>query len=285
MNELKLYHTYTDKFDQTKRIWGYQIRDLNEKYGHGNWRNLRVPNSRYGGQIGYSYQIINETLPVNAEKPFVRFIRPTSVGLNSLGQTFLIQSIEAFCYSILGAQADPRFSIVNQGAKSMQTQAVSRQLVNSSIVQNNNTIMLNNFRTSVKDTNVVLNQNVSPGLLIIQSSLIILEHPIPGYNDYLTTSSVDMRFGTNTGLNKFEKIKGADNSPRQQNGGSRNTTPKNYSHYSGQLLGATAYDDKSRKEDNSIFWTVLTLLTGLVVFEVVISNDGFHFKAQSKSKK
>ena len=36
MNELKLYHIYTDKFDHTKRIWGYQIRDLDEKYGHGN---------------------------------------------------------------------------------------------------------------------------------------------------------------------------------------------------------------------------------------------------------
>ena len=68
MNKLKLYHTYTDKMDYTRQIWGYQIRDLNEKYGHGNWRNLQVHNSHHGGQIGYSYQIINETLPVNPEK-------------------------------------------------------------------------------------------------------------------------------------------------------------------------------------------------------------------------
>ena len=212
---------------------GYQIRDLNEKYGKGNWRNLRVHNSRYGGQIGYSYQIINETLPVNPEKQFIRFIRPTSVGLNSLGQTFLIQSIEAFCYSILGAQSDTRFPVVNQGAKSMQTQAVFRQLVNSSVVQNDNTIMLNNFRTAVKDTNVILNQNVSPGLLIIPSSLIILEHPIPGYNNYLTTSSADMRFGTNTGLNKIEeKSKGEPSPHPSKNEGLKKTPPKTY-HYSG----------------------------------------------------
>ena len=112
MNEMKLYHTYLDKFDHTRRIWGYQIRDLNEKYGHGNWRNLRVHNSRYGGQIGYSYQVINETLPVNPEKQCVRFMQENSNGLNSLGQTFLVQSIEAYVYSILGAQADSRFSIV-----------------------------------------------------------------------------------------------------------------------------------------------------------------------------
>ena len=79
--------------------------------------------------------------------------------------------------------------------------------------------MLNNFRTAVKDTNVILNQNVSPGLLIIPSSLIILEHPIPGYNNYLTTSSADMRFGTNTGLNRVEKKEGAtDDTPLKNEG-------------------------------------------------------------------
>ena len=30
------------------------------------------------GQIGYSYQVINETLPLNPEKQFIRFIRPKS---------------------------------------------------------------------------------------------------------------------------------------------------------------------------------------------------------------
>ena len=66
--------------------------------------------------------MIDETLPVNPEKQFVRFMRENSNGLNSLGQTFFVQSIEAFVYSILGAQADSRFAIVNQGGKSLQTQ-------------------------------------------------------------------------------------------------------------------------------------------------------------------
>ena len=180
MKELKLCHTYKDKMDYTKQIWGYQIRDLNNKYGHGNWKNLRVHNSRYGGQIGYSYEVINKTLPVNPEKQFVRFMRENSNGLNSLGQTFFVQSIEAFVYNILGAQADTRFSIVNQGGKSLQTQQIFHQLVKSCIAQNANTIMINNFRKSIKDTNQILNQNISPGLLIIPSELTILKNPIPG---------------------------------------------------------------------------------------------------------
>ena len=32
MNNLKLYHTYLDKMDYTKRIWDYEIRDLNKNY-------------------------------------------------------------------------------------------------------------------------------------------------------------------------------------------------------------------------------------------------------------
>ena len=262
MNELKLYHTYTDKFDHTKRIWGYQIKDLNEKYEHGNWRNLEVHNSWYGGQIGHSNQIINETLPVNSDKQFIRFICPTSVGLNSLGQTFLIQSIEAFCYSIPGAQADSRFLIVNQGAKSMQTQAIFHQLVNSSIVQNDNTIMLNNFRTSVKDTNVLLNQNVSPGLLIIPS---------------LNKVSEKKKSGT------------IGSPPNKQNyfvpqaNGSKN-------HYSNQgpPLGATGKKgdkDKEKNNENTLIYTILTFIAGIVVFEIAISNKGFSFHAKSKSKK
>ena len=55
--------------------------------------------------------------------------------------------------------------------------------------------------------------------------------------------------------------------------------------YKGPPLGATGNNDKDKKDDNSVFWTVLTFIAGFVVFEIVISHDGFHFKAQSKSKK
>ena len=144
MNQLKLYHAYTNKMDYTKQIWGYQIRDLNEIRTR-KLENLRVHNSKHGGQIGYSYQVINETLPVIPEKQFVRFIRPKSDGINSLGQTFFVQSIEAFIYSVLGTQANSRFSIVNQGGQSLQTQEIFHKLVGSTIVQNNNTIMIINF--------------------------------------------------------------------------------------------------------------------------------------------
>ena len=53
--------------------------------------------------------------------------------------------------------------------------------------------MINNFRTRIKDTNQILNQNISPGLLIIPSELTILKNPIPGYNNAITTSTQNMK--------------------------------------------------------------------------------------------
>ena len=41
MDELKLYHSWDNKYEQTGRIWSSQVKKLNEQYGHGNWSNLR----------------------------------------------------------------------------------------------------------------------------------------------------------------------------------------------------------------------------------------------------
>ena len=216
MSKLRLYHTWDEKYEQTHRIWGLQVQKLNERYGRGNWDNLRST-GRY--HSGYSFRVINQTLPSAPEKQFIRFIRPTSEGLNSLGQTLLMQSIEAFIYACLGSQADSRFSIVNQGGKSLQTQKIFHKLVGSSIVQNDDTILLNNFRTAVKDTNQVLRLNISPGLLIIPDELTILKDPIKGYNNTITTSTLKMRFGVNHNLNKVQK-----KSPLRLKGGTSNGT-------------------------------------------------------------
>ena len=163
-------------------------------------------------------------------------MRENSNGLNSLGQTFLVQSIEAFVDSILGAQANSRFSIVNQGGKSLQMQQIFHQLVKSSIVQNDNTIMMNNFRTSIKDTNQILNQNISPGLLIIPCKLTILKNPIVGYNNAITTSTQNMRFGVNQNLNKTQPVKSTGSNNNSGNYEKR-WTDKGFTHNRNPLGG------------------------------------------------
>ena len=70
--------------------------------------------------------------------------------------------------------------------------------------------------------------------------------------------------------------------PPPKNSGLKRVSPKMYSYHGG--LGSTGNDDKSEKSDNSIFWGIVASISGLIVFEIVIPNDGLSFKAQSKNK-
>ena len=317
MDKLKLYHTYTHKYEQTGRIWGLQIQKLNARYGRGNWRNLRSTGKYHSG---YTFEVIDKTLPVNAEKQYIRFIRPKSNGLNSLGQTFLMQSIEAFIYSILGSQANSHFSIVNQGGRSYQTQTIFRQLVNSSIVQNDQTIMLNNYRTAIRDTYAILNQNISPGLLIIPSSLIILDKPIPGYKNTVRISDLSMKFGTEKDLNKVPlrltggpvsptpgKNKGATEQPTFKSGlmepekhgyarSKRGTSSdafddlKKAKDGQNKLVGASGDGgEKSTQtvssEGQSLIFALITGLIGLITFEIVFTNKGVKGRVSGEVRK
>ena len=127
--------------------------------------------------------------------------------------------------------------------------------IKSSIVQTDNTILLNNFRTAVKDTNQILNLNLSPGLLIMPSNLTILKDPIKGYNNTITTSTQKMQFGFSKNLNKVEEKK----SPLRLRGGTNGSggslgTRHEYSSragYKGPLLGSTGGENgnKNKNED------------------------------------
>ena len=58
---------------------------------------------------------------------------------------------------------------------------------------------------AVTTTNVVLNVAISPSVWLIPLSLIILKHPIEGYNNKLKTSNENMKFGINENLNYYLK--------------------------------------------------------------------------------
>lgn len=66
------------------------------------------------------------------------YVAERSTGFTKIGLQTLNETIESYCYAVLGAQAKTRVSIVNQGASSLQTQVVFRQLVHDSVVNYNN---------------------------------------------------------------------------------------------------------------------------------------------------
>ncbi len=104
-------------------------------------------------------------------------------------------------YAVLGAQAKTRWSIVGEGAKSLQTQEVFHKIVKETIAQSDTTITISNMRTAITNTNAILNMAISPGMILVPSNLIIQKEKIPGYNNVLTSATDKMKFGKNTEVN------------------------------------------------------------------------------------
>ena len=129
----------------------------------------------------------------------MRFIKDDSDGLAKTGQVLLQSAIESYC--VLGAQAQTHWAILGQGTKSSQTQQIFHQLVKDTILQDNPTKLISDMRTAIKDTNVVLNMAITPGIILIPSNMIILKEKAEGYNNALTLATKTMKFGVNTDVN------------------------------------------------------------------------------------
>ena len=150
------------------------------------------------------------------------FIAYQSEGLTPIGQKLFQESLESFNYSVLGAEARTRWSIVGKGAKSSQTQDVFRKIVEDTIIQSSSTVLISNMRKSIQATNVVLNLAVVPNVILMPSNFVILSKKIRGYNNILTTATEDMVFGVNKNVN-YNKPQNTYSS------GSRNTSHGNNS--------------------------------------------------------
>jgi hypothetical protein len=151
------------------------------------------------------YLLNGETITVAAVplsgSDYLSFIVDKSNGFTKLGAELLQESIESFVYAVLGAQANTRWSIEGSGAKALQTQRNFRKIVSDTILQSDPIVTITNMRTAVRDTNVILNTAISPGLVLFPSNFIILKNPIPGYNNILQTAKGSIKFGFNPKAN------------------------------------------------------------------------------------
>ena len=123
------------------------------------------------GQIGILY-MKRGAQTIRSLEDYKLFVATKSNGLTKTGQLLFQQSVESYVYCVLGAQANTRWSIVGKGAMSLQTQEVFKKLVNDTIIQGDPTVTIANMRKAIKDTNVVLNMAISPGVILIPSNLI-----------------------------------------------------------------------------------------------------------------
>ena len=129
----------------------------------------------------------------------------TSNGITEIGRVLFQLSLEVYIRSILGAQADVRWSIIGKGAMSLQSQEQFRSHVKSLAVILNVKELVSDMRTAIQATHVILDSAIIPGVSLVSSSMVILKEPISGYNNILLTAASNMNFGLNSDVNRVKR--------------------------------------------------------------------------------
>ena len=190
--------TWVRKFERTRADLNYWHSHHPNKVNIRNYRYRMTKNNM--GVLGIDYEEVSKVVN-DSDTDWMRFVKDDSDGLTKTGQILLQSAIESYVHSVLGAQAQTRWPIVEQGAKSLQTQQIFHRLVQDTISQDNPAKAISDMRTAIKDTNVVLNMAITPGIILIPSNMIILKNKVEGYNNVLTLATKTMKFGVNSKLN------------------------------------------------------------------------------------
>ena len=200
---LRTKTTWINKFVRTREnisLWYQQ---------HPNKHNIRNYKYRmsknHTGVLGLDYQEVSK-VENNSTTDWICFIKEDSNGLTKTGQKLFQLAVESYVYALLGAQAQIRWSIVSNGAKSLQAQEIFHRLVKDIITQDDPVKAISDMRLAIKNTNVVLNMAIIPGIILIPSDMIILKEKVAGYNNVLTLATKDMKFGVNKDINYVEPV-------------------------------------------------------------------------------
>ena len=211
---LQTKRIWTDKFVYTRANISYWYSQQPNRHNIINYRYRMSSNNT--GVIGIDYQEVSKIVN-DSDTDWMCFIKENSDGLTKTGQKLFQLAVESYVYSVLEAQAQTRWPIVGQGAKSLQTQEIFHRLVKDTITQDDPVKAISYMRTAIKDTNVVLNMAITPGIILIPSDMIILKEKVAGYNNVLTLATKDMKFGVNENVNHVKPVeqegKGANRTP------------------------------------------------------------------------
>ena len=204
-----LYFTIRQIMHEFTMINGDQINDVLKKYGdvslkdrilHWTWQELsHTENPRHSTIKDYGLQNHPGIRSVrNVLNDFKKFVPATSSGNTKQRSDLLNRSIITYLYAILGSQTRKKQSIYGERASALETQKVSRELVEDSVVT-----WVKNMNKAVSETDVIPNTAISPSLWFILSNKIISEKPIQGCNNRLWVASKYMHFSTNSDVNCF----------------------------------------------------------------------------------
>ena len=140
-----------------------------------------------------------------ADKQFEHFVPEQTSGLTLNGLGRINQSIMAFGYCILGAQANTRSSILGNLGTARNTQTDFLVLIEDSIKTLNVSSEPVKYQDAIEATKVRLNLAVARGVLLLPSRMIINTESIVGYNNNLRRATDDMKLGVNNHVNQGTK--------------------------------------------------------------------------------
>ena len=136
-----------------------------------------------------------------ARNQYEYFLCPASHGLTSAGLSRINQSIESFCYAILGSQVDVRSSISGSQGSDIETQRQFLSMVEDAIRNPNISKSVQRFQLAIQSAKVRLDLAISPGLWLLPSKMVLNTESVVGYNNKLKKATTFMRIGVNSDLN------------------------------------------------------------------------------------
>ena len=136
-----------------------------------------------------------------ARNQYEYFLCPVSHGLTSAGLSRINQSIESFCYAILGSQVDVRSSISGSQGSAIETQRQFLSMVEDAIRNPDISKSVQRFQLAIQKAKVRLDLAISPGLWLLPSKMVVNTESVVGYNNKLKKATKRMRIGVNSDLN------------------------------------------------------------------------------------
>ena len=136
-----------------------------------------------------------------ARNQYEYFLCPVSHGLTSAGLSRINQSIESFCYAILGSQVDVRSSISGSQGSAIETQRQFLSMVEDAIRNPDISKSVQRFQLAIESAKVRLDLAISPGLWLLPSKIVVNTESVVGYNNKLKKATSFMKIGVNSDLN------------------------------------------------------------------------------------
>ena len=136
-----------------------------------------------------------------ARNQYEYFLCPVSHGLTSAGLSRINQSIESFCYAILGSQVNVRSSIAGSQGSSIETQREFLSLVEDAIRNPDLGKSVQRFQLAIESAKVRLDLAISPGTWLLPSKKVVNTESVVGYNNKLKKATSFMKIGINSDLN------------------------------------------------------------------------------------